>query len=719
VGAFTKRVSGGVAWLELNVAAESVNKITRAVRGEFREHLESLCVDEEIQAAILISRKTDHFIAGADVDEFAGLRTRAEAIDLVRDGQALVNRLETIGKPIVAAIHGACVGGGLEAALACTYRIVTKHPKTVLSLPEIRLGIIPAAGGCQRLPRLIGLRNALDMILTGRSLSAQQAFQKGLADELVHPSILDSAALKAARRLVTGWRPKRQRGGIARLATDRNQLARKTIFAKARKTMLAKTGGHYPAPLAALDAVRHGLQYGLDAGLEHEAAHFSELAIGDVSRTLVQLFFAGTALKKDYGSATSSLPQQQISNIAIVGSGLMGAAIAGVAVASAAVDVRLRDKDLNRVVKGLDGARDVVRNQRLESRIDGLEQRRLELLLSGGVDWAGFGRADLVIEAVSEDPDVKCRVVADVESHVGSECIIASNSSTIPISQLAKSALQPQRIIGMHFFSPVTKTPLVEVVAHQQTASWVVSMVASFGRAMNKTVIVVKDSPGFWVNRILAPYLHETWMLLEEGVDAEALDSEMTEFGFPVGPVTLLDEVGLDVVHELLQALSTVFGERMKPKEGLVRMVDEGRLGRKAGRGLFRYRRGKKRRVDDSAYELIGTMAAAPSPAGENARRLVYSMLNEAARALEEGVVDSPRDGDIGAVYGTGFPPFRGGPLRHMDHIGTASVFATLVELEERHGDRFTPAQSIAQMAERNEKFYTPFINGTMKSYAP
>jgi 3-hydroxyacyl-CoA dehydrogenase/enoyl-CoA hydratase/3-hydroxybutyryl-CoA epimerase len=542
--------------MELDVAGEPVNKITRDVREELKELLESVCTDEEIKAAILISRKADQFMAGADVDEFARLKTRTQALGLVRDGQALVNRFETIGKPIVAAIHGPCIGGGLEAALACTYRIATDFPKTILRLPEVRLGIIPAAGGCQRLPRLIGIRNALDMILTGKGKSAREAMRIGLADEIVHPAILDAAALKAAQRLAKGWRPKRTPKVLDR-------LARKAIFARARKLVLAKTGENYPAPLAALDAVSHGLQYGLDAGLEHEAAHFSELAIGTVSQNLVRLFFSGTALKKAYSLPEGAAPRKPISNVAIVGSGFMGSAIAGVTAAHTGADVRLRDKDVDRVVKGLSGARDVVKDLKRKGRIDEYRMRRLEALISGGIDWAGFGRADLVIEAVPEDLDLKCEVVAQVEGQVSGDCIIASNTSTIPIARIAASAGDPQRVLGMHFLSPVAKVPLLEVVAHSDTSPDVVAAAVTFARSMKKTVIVVKDSAGFWVNRLLAPYLHEAWTMLEEGVDAESLDSELTEFGFPVGPITLLDEIGLDVVSQSLSALREVFGDRL------------------------------------------------------------------------------------------------------------------------------------------------------------
>lgn len=708
MSAFTKRVSNRIAWLELNVADSSVNKITRSVREELRDLIESLSVDDEVRAAILISRKPDHFIAGADVREFADLKTRTEALNLVRDGQELLNRFETIGKPIVAAIHGACVGGGLEAVLACTYRVATSHAKTKLGLPEVRIGVLPAAGGCQRLPRLIGVRHALDMILTGKSLSAGQAFRRGLIDELVHPSILDAVALKAAERMATGWRPKRRQFGLSALAVDRNPLGRKTVFAKARKSVLAKTGGNYPANMAALEAVEHGLQYGLTAGLEHEAAHFSELAVGEVSKNLVQIFFAGTALKRDSGAADDQPEPRPISNMAVVGSGFMGSAIAGVAVAQTAVDVRLKDADLAQVAKGIKSARGHLESRLQRDRISEFEYRRLESLLSGGTDWAGFLRADLVVEAVPEKLDLKLRVLDELEPNIRPDCVIVSNTSTIPISRIAEAAQNPHRVVGMHFFSPVAKMPLVEVVAHAQTAPWVVATVASFGRAMNKTVLVVKDSPGFWVNRILAPYLREAWLLLEEGVEAEILDSAMTEFGFPVGPVTLLDEIGLDVVLESSEAMHEAFGERMKPLAGVARMVNEGRLGRKSDGGLFQYRRGKKRRIDASAYELIGVRECPPVPADDVADRLVFSMLNEAAVALEENVVRSPRDGDLGAIYGAGFPPFRGGPLRHLDALGQSNAVATLARLSESYGDRFTAAPSLDQMAKGNDCFYPP-----------
>jgi 3-hydroxyacyl-CoA dehydrogenase/enoyl-CoA hydratase/3-hydroxybutyryl-CoA epimerase len=405
MSACTTQVRDGIARLELSLPGEAINKITRDVRDELEEVLGQLATDSAIRAVVLISGKSDTFIAGADIDEFVALQTREEAYDLVRQGQALVNRIERLGKPVVAAIHGACLGGGLEAVLACTYRIATDHPKTKLGLPEVQLGIIPAAGGCQRLPRLIGVRAALDIILAGKQVPAKRAFRTGIVDELVHPAILERVAFEAAERLAGGWKPKRGKRDAASLALDKNPLGRRVVFTTAKNRLLKKTGGHYPAPEAALQAVRHGLRHGLQAGLDMEAAFFAELAVHEVSRNLVQIFFATTALKKDSGVGGAAPEPKTVTNLGIVGAGFMGSGIGAAAVTQAGVDVRFRDTDLKQVGRGLKGARKILKGRLKRRRITKHEYRRLERLLSGGTEWRGFGRADLVIEAVFEDLD--------------------------------------------------------------------------------------------------------------------------------------------------------------------------------------------------------------------------------------------------------------------------------------------------------------------------
>ena len=706
MGAFKQDLIEGIARLEINLDGEPVNKISREVKEELESILPSLQADERVQAVVLISGKADNFIAGADIDEFAALKTREEALALVRSGQELINRIAALGKPIVAAIHGACLGGGLETALACSYRVATDHPKTVLGLPEVQLGILPAAGGCQRLPRLVGVRIALDIILAGKTLPAKVAHKRGIVDELVHPAILEDVAFKAARSLLDGRKRKRRKGGMTAWLLDENALGRRVVFSKARKSVLAKTGGHYPAPLAALEAVAHGLKYGLRAGLDSEAAHFAELAVGDVSKRLVQIFFASTALKKDPGIDGVAPSPRPVQNVAVVGAGFMGSAIAGVAVARAMADVRLKDNALEDVAKGLKTVRGGLKQRLKRRRITKYDYRRLESLLSGGVDWAGFGRSELVIEAVYEDLAVKRDVFSQIESHVGERCLLASNTSTIPIAEIAEATKCPERVLGMHFFSPVEKMPLLEVIVTDKTAQWATVTAVAFGRKMGKTVIVVRDRPGFWVNRILAPYMNEAGRMLEEGVPVEALDKSMTKFGFPVGPITLLDEVGLDVAVKASAVLHEAYGDRFQPRNGITRMTQEGRLGRKSGRGFYQYEGGKKTGVDATAYDIIS-----PTPGGNNSeedirRRLVFAMLNEAALALDEGIVRCPRDGDIGAIFGIGFPPFLGGPLRYLDHLGAAKVIGTLNDLADRFGDRFSPAPILERLAESGEPIH-------------
>jgi 3-hydroxyacyl-CoA dehydrogenase/enoyl-CoA hydratase/3-hydroxybutyryl-CoA epimerase len=706
MSSFTTRDENGIVVVTFDLAGEPVNKLTSAARVELEALLTALRDDAGARAVVLISGKPDNFIAGADIEEFTALTSQDAAERLSFEGQETVSRVETFHKPIVAAIHGACLGGGLELALACHYRIATDHPKTQLGLPEVQLGLIPGAGGCQRLPRLVGARAALDMILAGKSERASKALRLGLVDELVPQSILRQVAVVAADRLVREGLPKRGgRGGFAGFVLDRTPAGRSMVYRGARKQILKKTGGHYPAPLAALEAVRVGLEQGITAGLAEEHRAFGELAVGDVSRKLVQIFFATTALKKDDGVPSGSAVPRQIRRLGIVGSGFMGAGIAGTAVLNVEVDTRLKDADLARVGKGLKTATAMLAERLERRRLTRQQYERLSALLSGSADYSGFKRADLVIEAVFEDLDTKRRVLAEVEGQVRPETIFATNTSTIPIRHIAAGARRPERILGMHFFSPVERMPLLEVIPTTATSPDTIVTAVRFGRRMGKTVIVVADRPGFWVNRILSPYLNEAGHLLQEGVPIELLDRTMTAFGFPVGPVALLDEVGLDVAEKAGSVMHEAFGERMKPAGALGRMLGATRLGRKNGRGFYRYREGHKAGVDTSVYPLLGVH---PVEAHEDLvqRRLVFTMLNEAAMACSEGVVRSPRDADIGAVFGIGFPAFRGGPLRMIDDLGPGRVVETLYQLQEQFGERFRPAASLLEMSRKSGRYY-------------
>ncbi|HZB28254.1 MAG TPA: 3-hydroxyacyl-CoA dehydrogenase NAD-binding domain-containing protein, partial [Gemmatimonadales bacterium] len=566
MSAFTTTNENGIAVITFDLPGEPVNKLTAAVRVGLEALLIGFRDDPSTRAIVLISGKPDNFIAGADIEEFTALTSQDAAERLSFEGQETVSRVETFQKPVVAAIHGACLGGGLELALACHYRIATDHPKTQLGLPEVQLGLIPGAGGCQRLPRLIGARAALDMILTGKSERASKALRLGLVDEVVPKSILREVAVAAADRLARQGLPDRSRNsGMAGLLLDRTSAGRRLVYRAARQQVLKRTAGHYPAPLAALEAVRVGLEQGVTAGLAEEHRAFGELAVGDVSRKLVQIFFATNALKKDDGVPPGTATPRQIRRLGIVGSGFMGSGIAGTAVLNVEVDTRLKDSDLARVGKGLKGATRLLTERLEKRRLTRPQYERLTALLSGSADYSGFQRADLVIEAVFEDLETKRRVLAEVEELIRPEAIFATNTSTIPIRQIAENARRPERVLGMHFFSPVERMPLLEIIPTAATSPDTVVTAVRFGRRMGKTVIVVADRPGFWVNRILSPYLNEAGHLLQEGVPIELIDSTMTRFGFPVGPVALLDEVGLDVAEKAGNVMHEAFGERMKP----------------------------------------------------------------------------------------------------------------------------------------------------------
>jgi 3-hydroxyacyl-CoA dehydrogenase/enoyl-CoA hydratase/3-hydroxybutyryl-CoA epimerase len=705
----TVEMEGGVAVVTFDLRGESVNTLSAPMREAFDQVFSALQQDGAVRAMVLTSGKPDVFIAGADIEELVAVTQASEAERLSRRGHEMLDRVAT-GKPVVAAIHGACLGGGLEVALACHYRVVSDAPKTVLALPEVQLGLIPGAGGTQRLPRIVGLANALDMILTGKNVRAKKAFQLGLADELVHPSILRRVAVQRAGELAAGTLERRERRTNAQaLLLEENPLGRSVVFRKAREGVMAKTKGQYPAPLRAIEAVSAGYQHGIESGYEAEARMFGELAVSPVSRQLTFLFFATTALKKDLGiDATidaKALPP--IGKVGILGAGFMGAGIASVAVQQGTI-VRLKDADVGRVGKGLAAIREVVGERLKKKQITRIAYDDMMSLVGGTLDYSGFGNVDLVIEAVFEDLAVKHQVLREVEQVAPAGVIFASNTSTIPIAQIAEASRRPERVLGMHFFSPVHKMPLLEVIVTPRTAPEVTARVVAYGRQLGKTVIVVNDGPGFYANRILTPYINEAGRMLDEGVAIDAIDRALTGFGFPVGPVTLVDEVGIDVAAKAGAIMTAAFPERMTPSRSLERVIGDGRLGRKGKRGFYLYdEKGRKGEPDQSIYALLPMGAVSVEYGAEEIqRRAVFAMLNEAARCLEDGILRSARDGDVGAVFGIGFPPFLGGPFRHMDTLGVGRVVRVLEELAAKHGARFAPAPILAGMARDGQRFY-------------
>jgi 3-hydroxyacyl-CoA dehydrogenase/enoyl-CoA hydratase/3-hydroxybutyryl-CoA epimerase len=706
--AFRTELRDDVLILTLDIPGEPMNALSPPLIAAFEEQMQRLEQDDTLRAVVFTSGKPD-FLVGADVKWLDTLRTAEDGEKASREGQAGLNRLAASRKPVVAAIHGACLGGGLEWALACHGRVASDASRTQLGQPEVQLGLIPGAGGTQRLPRLIGVQAALDMILTGKPARASKARKLGLVDEVVPVSILVDVAVEHARALMRGEHIARlhrsPREAVTRAALESNPIGRRLLFAEAKKQLLRKTGGHYPAPERALDAVREGLEHGMEAGHAVEARAFGELLTNDVSHRLRELFFATTALKKDSGVDGGAQPRP-VHKVGVLGGGLMGAGIAFVSTERAGLPVRIKERDDDSVgralasVRGLFDAR--LRKRRGERRAADAAFARV----TATTDLSGFPRAEVVIEAVFEDLEVKRKLLADVEAATPERTIFATNTSSLPIAQIAAGAKRPGNVVGMHYFSPVEKMPLLEVIIHTGTEPAVTATAVALGKAQGKTVIVVRDGPGFYTSRVLAPYLNEAAHLLVEGADIAAVDSALRHYGFPVGPFQLLDEVGIDVGSKVAHILHAAFGERMKPPASMEVAIQDGRLGRKAKKGFYRYDvKGKE--VDPTVYANVpGGATRVPFDAEELWERPVLLFLNEAVRCLEEDILRSARDGDVGAVFGLGFPPFRGGPFRTIDASGAAHIVQRLRHWQQKHGARFQPAERLLKMAETGERFY-------------
>jgi 3-hydroxyacyl-CoA dehydrogenase/enoyl-CoA hydratase/3-hydroxybutyryl-CoA epimerase len=694
-----------IIWID--VPGASVNTLGPSMVGEFEAIFGEIEKSKDIAGVVVASAKPSGFIAGADVEQFANFKSVHDAAQVSAMGQELLNRLEKLPAPSVAAIHGACLGGGLETALACRYRVATSDSSTVLALPEVQLGVIPAMGGTQRLSQLVGLQSTLDMILSGRNIRAAKALKMGLVDEVVHPAILIDVAVDRARALSTGTlKAARRSSGASDILLAGNPIGRSVVFRKARESVIEKTHGHYPAPLAALEAIRAGYDRGFKSGLNREATLFGELAVGEVSRQLVYLFFARNATRKDSGVTGAAPSPRDVRKLGVLGAGFMGAGIASVAVQEGTI-VRLKDTEPRRVAAGLRAVRDVLRERLVRRQITRLQYEDMLVMVGGTTDYTGFASADIVIDAVFEDLEVKRTVLREAEAMLDPDAVYASNTSTIPIGRIAEAAQRPERVLGMHFFSPVHKMPLLEVVVTPKTSAQATVTAVAYGKEVGKTVIVVNDGPGFYTTRILSAYMNEAGRLLDEGGSIESIDKALVDFGFPVGPITLLDEVGIDIGGHVGKTMAEAFGARMAPPDAMRKVVEAGRTGRKGKSGFYRYgAKGEKGEVDESVYEIIGKSHRAEIPANEITERCVLAMVNEAVLCLEEGILRSPRDGDVGAVFGLGFPPFRGGPFRYIDSIGADIMVSRLEDLHARFPSRFSPARLLVEHARGQRRFH-------------
>ncbi len=698
----------GIAWLRLDDPEKKVNTLSTRTFEWFEGQISRL-ESGRPEGLVIYSGKADNFVAGADLEELLRLEDPEHILEMLRRGHELMERLAGLPFPTVAAIHGSCLGGGLELALACKHRVATEHRKTRLGLPEVQLGLIPGLGGTQRLPRLIGVPDALDLILTGKQVDARKARKLGLVDDICHPTDLRAAA----ERVLRGKEEKKARAKpIAARAGDllaRTPLGGPMVWEKARSGVMEKTKGQYPAPLVAVDIVREGLKLPLRRALDLEAGAFSELVVSDVAKSLISIFFAKTEVESR--AAKIGRGARPVESVGVLGAGFMGAGIAQV-LSEKGVPVVLKDKDLAGVGRGYGFAqqrfKELVKRRRFtEAEAKGAMGRILPT-----VEYDALRRTDFVVEAVFEDLEIKRRVIRETEAAAPEGLIFASNTSAIPISQLAQASLRPEGVVGMHFFSPVHKMPLVEVIRHPGSSDEAVATTVEVARKMGKTVIVVGDGPGFFTSRVLGTMLNEAAWMLAEGMSIERVDQAMTRWGWPVGPFALLDEVGLDVARHAGGVVREALGERVAPPPLFERMVADKRLGRKSKRGFYLYgeeeKDGKKggKRVDPAVYKLLGWKPAEAVNTQEIVDRCWLQMLNETARCMEEGIIINPADVDIGVIFGFGFPPFRGGLLREADRHGLRWVVDRLDGFAESYGERLRPAARLREMAERGETFY-------------
>jgi 3-hydroxyacyl-CoA dehydrogenase/enoyl-CoA hydratase/3-hydroxybutyryl-CoA epimerase len=707
----------GVAVALIDRTGEAMNTLSPETATDLEAVVRRVEDDDTITALVIGSAKKDNFVAGADIRWLRQLDDPATALELLREAHAVFARIENLhrsgGKPVVAAIHGACLGGGLELAMACGIRVASNDEgKTQFGQPEVKLGILPAAGGTQRLPRLVGIATALDLMLTGRSVRPRSALKMGLIDETCPHEVLLDVAVRRAKEAIGKPAADGDGGPVAKLkswlspkhlqelALEENPVGRRVLFSKAEEQMMKETKGNYPAPKAILRVVKIGAEKGTDAGYAAELEEFSNLVVSPEAKALMGIFFDSQALKRDTGIDGGAAPHE-VAKVGVVGGGLMGGGIAAVNTTSAGVRTRIKEIDAAGVQRGISHVQGHVDERVKRRRMQARDAAKAMHLVTGTADYRGFGDVDLVIEAVFEDLGLKRSVLQDVEGVTKDDAIFASNTSSIPISWIAETSKRPEQVIGMHYFSPVEKMPLLEIIVTERTADWVTATCVEFGKRQGKTVIVVNDAPGFYTTRILGPYMNEVGHLLAEGVPIEDIDKAMVRWGFPVGPVTLMDEVGIDVGAKIVKIMQDAFGDRMAAPESFAKLTADDRKGRKNGRGFYRYEGGKKNGVDDSVYEVLDVAPSTKMPVEAIQDRLATLFVNEAVRCLDEGILRSARDGDIGAVFGLGFPPFRGGPFAYVDTIGADRFVATMDELAAAHGERYAAAASLREHAEQ------------------
>ncbi|MFN8389136.1 MAG: 3-hydroxyacyl-CoA dehydrogenase NAD-binding domain-containing protein [Bdellovibrionota bacterium] len=705
-------VSDGLAVLRLGAPDEKIAVLTPRRMASLKSALTELAAMQGLRGLVITGAGPSGFCAGADVDAIRDISDSKAGEQLALEGQVIFQQLENLPVPTVALIRGACVGGGCEMVLACRYRLLVNSPETKIGLPEVRLGILPGFGGTQRLPRLVGLPRALDIILKGKVVGAKEALKYGLADELLPDGSEEGAgvemqaALDAAIALALGKRALRRRPiPLKDRLLSFNPIGQKLVAKTASASLKRETKGFYPAPPRALETVLLGLKQGTAKGYAAEARALGDLAATSECKSLVHLFRISEAAGKLGRAAASEILETPV---VVIGAGVMGAGIAGSFLAKGH-NVFLSDTSAEALEKG---------RRHIEKFIDGRRQLSADAKtkalkqLNAVTTLDGIPPSSLVIEAVIEDLEVKAEVLKRAEGKLGEEGIFSTNTSSLSVTAIAEQAAKPERIIGMHFFNPAEKMPLVELVRAERTSTRTIARAAALASRIGKSPIVVEDVPGFLVNRILTPYLTESAILLSQGVSVEEIDRQAKAFGMPMGPLRLLDEVGLDVAAKVAKIIEKGYGDRMHGPNYAEQLVKLGRLGKKNGRGFYRYDQ-EEETVDPELAKAL-SLPTLPEPfvqPSDTQERLILPMVNEAIRCLDEGVAGQPGPDaanqiDLGSVMGTGFAPFRGGLIFYAQRLGPARLAGRLKELSERYGKRFTPADGILARAAENRGFY-------------
>jgi len=697
-----EKLESGVALIRLGAAEERVVTLTEArIRG-LRAILEELATSRP-KGVIITGAGQEMFTAGADISIIRDVTDPMLGERLAREGQAVFDLIAALPCPTVAAISGPCVGGGCELVLACQHRLITDVKSSTIGLPEVKLGILPGFGGTQRLPRLVGLPRALDIILAGKTLKPRQALQAGLVNEIVpwHGLLARAEAIASGSATI---RPVRLKV-IDRLLTY-TRTGRRIVQRRAEGTIRKETRGFYPAPPAALHSAVLGLDQGLNEGLQHEARELGRLIVTPESKALVRLFFL-TEAAKNLGRAGRGAVQH-IHGL-VIGAGAMGAGIAG-ALARNECSVILKDTSEASVAHGVEHIRKgLARSRSLSEQERSFVLNRIETTTR---ESSNIGSVNFAVEAIFEDLELKQKVLSDVARLLSHDSIIASNTSSLSISKIAAALPGPERVVGMHFFNPVEKMPLVEIVRGEKTSDKTIVVIAALAVKLGKFPIVVNDVPGFLVNRVLSPYLTEAAWLIHDGYRVADIDRAATAFGMPMGPVRLLDEVGLDVAAHVADVMVAGYGDRMRGPGYARVLVAAGRKGKKSGCGFYDFLKDEATGVHPDLRRLLEVKQdeIADPDARVITDRLILALINEAVRSLDEGVAGTPGPEaadqvDLGSVMGFGFPPFRGGLLHYADSIGAAVIYARLRELEQSCGSRFSPTAGIKHRAESGRTF--------------